>query len=295
MNKHTRRTTAKKTLLPFDEWVEKRYPENTKSRQLLRVIGALDLVYLLYRAGLIEHKEEVPKHEIAPIRRAIRKTASVKTPEEQAEEVKSKRTRKPARRTGTRKKKAELALEFEHVESTSLPEVRAGSDAEPEPVPEPEPLMLGDETPAKTPVDNGTTWLGDEQLEDTDPRKSAVPLGIGGITVGFDYRDIDDERETLLVVDDISYRISLVSPLMNLGRMLQIMRVSYGELYVLGRAALGALSGEGYISADEAERIVRALKNADSETADLDISYFTKDAKTRSRASGVVRVRFEAI
>ena len=295
MNKHTRRTPAKKNLLPFNEWVEKNYPENTKSRQLLRVIGALDLVYLLYRAGLIEHKEEVPKHEIAPIRRAIRKTASVKSTEEQAEEVKPKRTRKPARRTGTRKKKAELALEFEHVESAPLPDTRSGDDVDPEPVPEPEPLMLGEETPAKAPADTGSAWLGDEQLEDADPRKSAVPLGIGGITVGFDYRDIDDEREALLVVDDIPYRISLASPPMNLGRMLQIMRVSYGELYVLGRAALGAISGEGYISADEAERIVRALKHVGTEKTDLDISYFAKDAKTRSRTSAILRVRFEPV
>lgn len=293
MNKHTRRTPAKQDLLPFEEWMRKRYPGKTPGRQLLRMIGAYDLLYLLYRAGLIEHAQE-PEHEIAPIRRAIRKTAAVKTPEEQAEAVKPKRTRKPARRAGARKK-TDLTLEFE----TSAPEpmpaaaVTEEKPAEPEPAPEPEPLELNEEAPA--PSSRGTLWLGDESLEDTDPRKADIPLSVNGIAVGFDVRTVEDERETLLTVNGTAYAVRLVTPPMNLSAMLQIARVSYGELYVLGRAALGAVSGEGYVPAAEAERIVWALNAAPGKTLDLDVAYFTKDAKTRNRSSSVMRVRFEPV
>lgn len=292
MNKHTRRTPAKQDLLPFEEWMRKRYPGKTPGKQLLRMIGAFDLMYLLYRAGLIEHAEE-PEHEIAPIRRAIRKTAAVKTPEQEAEAVKPKRARKPARRAGSRKK--DLTIEFETAAPEPLPEAASVEEKTPEPVaaPEPEPLELNEEAPA--PSAGGTLWLGDESLEDQDPRKTREPLGVNGIAVGFDTRTVDDERETLLVVNGTSYAVHLVTPPMNLSAMLQIARVTYGELYVLGRAALGAVSGEGYVPAAEAERIVWALSAAPGKTLDLDVAYFTRDAKTRNRASSVMRVRFEPV
>lgn len=290
MPKHTRRSPAHNNLLPFDEWVQKRYPD----KKLLRMIGALDLIYLLYRAGIIEKKED-PAHEIAPIRRAIRKTASVPKPEDE-QPVPKRGRRKTARRAGSKKKAAELTLEFDEAEPQPLPEPEAKARKDkPEPAPEPEPLMLNEETPEKSTKAKGAVWFGDEELEDADLRKTDLALAVGGIAVGFDVRTIDDEPETLLTVNNVPYRVSLVSPSMNLGGMLRTARVTYGELYVLGRAALGALSGEGYVSADEAERVIRALHEAGSTVTDLDIAYFTKDAKTKNRDTASIRVRFEPL
>lgn len=294
MNKHPRPTPAKNRFLPFEEWMRQRYPEATPGRQLLRMIGAFDLLYLLYRAGLLAHMEQ-PAHEIEPIRRATRKTAAVKKPADEATPAKAKRTKKATRRAGARTKTANLVLEFPPEAAEPLPEPSPAAE-ENTPDPEPEPLVLHDDTTAGPAASDATrVWLDDDRLEDADPRKTNLALGIGGIAVSFETREIDDEPETLLVVHDIPYRVSLVSPSMNLSAMLQIARVTYGELYVLGRAALGALSGEGYVSAVEAERIVRALHAAGTKPVDLDVVYATKDAKTRQRDMFTLRVRFEPI
>jgi hypothetical protein len=185
-----------------------------------------------------------------------------------------------------------LAMEFDAKEEEAVMSTQeTKTDAEPEP------LELDNEKPEEAPAPVATgelAWLGDERLEEDDLRKTDINMGIDGITVSFETEDVDDEAETRLTVDGVSYRMTLSNPPLNLSRMVQTARVSYGELYVLGRMALGAISGSGYIPSDEAARIVRLLKE-EGKTTDIEVTYFTKDKSSRNRSSGTLSVRFERV
>lgn len=311
-------------ILSFEEWMERMYPHPTSMRSFLHACGVLDLMYLMYRMGILKAKKEPITHESAPIRRAMQATVKVETqprtvaaPVTQPMENVVAKKKKAAPKTTKPKKEKKVAkpkkpkaeapvTEVKAEEKTSEPEIMIEFEkdlpqpthtSEPERVAEPiepEPLVF-EEAPAEKKMNEGELlWLDDPQWEDEDLRKTKLPLGIDGIRVSFESQDIDDERETLLCVNDHSYRLTLPSPAMNLSRMLQIARVSYGELYVLGRAALGALSGEGYIPADELSRIVHALNDA-QKTTDIDVTYYSKDKTSRTRKAASISITFERI
>lgn len=317
-------------ILSFEEWMERMYPHPTSLRSILRACGALDAMYLMYRLGILKIKNSPIAHESAPIRRAMQATVNVEpqprtvaAPVTQPMENVIAKKKKAAPKVAKPKveKKTTKAKSAKKKKSTPVVDVKIGAKAddviaEPEitiefekdlpvhtPAPEPEvvdepiepePLVFEEAHIEKKAPDGALLWLDSAELEDEDLRKTKLPLGLDGIRVSFESRDIDDETETLLCVNDSSYRMMLTSPSMNLSRMLQIARVSYGELYVLGRAALGAISGEGYIPADEVARIVRAL-NESSKTIDLDVRYYSKDATSRSRTPSTIRIHAEHI
>ncbi len=226
-------------------------------------------------------------------------------PAETAIEIKKPRVKKPAK---PRVKKPtepeateELTIEFEH-----KPEPVQQRMIEPAPaiLIEPEPLELINETvttdspsPGGRAAEmergpGGEAWLDDERLEDADLRKTELKLAIDGITVAFEMA-YGDEDETLMVVNDVSWRAMLTSPALNLSKMVQILRVSYGELYILGRMALGAMSGDGYITASSAAEVVRALAAATGKTLELDVSYYDKDNTSKKRIAQTIHIRFE--
>ncbi len=309
--KHTKSTSAQP--LPFPDWVEQTYPQKTAAVKFLRAIGALDLAYLLYvmktekkQKTQVSEKKEAPAIVPAmPLKveeitleyateiqeKKIKKTAVKKEKKEPAKKpaTKTSKPKKIVKPTG--KKDDELTIEFEH-----KPEpVKAHTQIQKEPeLIEPEPLVLHDEPiveEAKQP--SNQTWIDDESLEDVDLRKSGQVLKTNGITVSFDVIDVDDEEETRLMVNGTAWRIMLPSPALNLSRMAQIVRVSYGELYVLGRMALGAMSGECYITAEEAARIVGELAAVTTDSTELDVTCFDKNKTSKSRKSSIVRIRFD--
>jgi len=293
-------------ILPFQEWVEKKYPEKTPSRTLLRMIGALDLAYLVYR---LQAKPETSVSAAEPVP-APKKSEPVKPiKEKKVEPVQKKIVKKkeaPAKKAPKAQKVSrapaqEITLEFHarHEEPEPEPIIEKKQEVQ-LPAPEPEPLELEQTAPeiraeTKPEPAGDLVWFDDERLEEQDLRRTKISMGIDGIPVSFRTRDIDDERETLLRVNGVSYIATLSSPSLNLSQMLQIARVDYGELYVLGRMALGAISGEGYITAEEAARIVRALNTAGRNPIDMEIEYYTKDKTARSRTSEAMRIRFEPI
>jgi hypothetical protein len=314
-------TPRRQRILPFDEWVEQHYPEKNKARAFLKMIGALDLAYLMYRMqsgkkqakAVTAHAPKKPaivpamplvvEEHVAPEEPVMELDTAI--PEEVKEEKPAPKTHKPKKaakshapkKTHAKKAPAEepapaLAMEFDPKEEEAVMSTQeTKTDAEPEP------LELDNEKPEETPapVASGElAWLGDERLEEDDLRKTDIGMGINGITVSFETEDVDDEAETRLTVDGVSYRMTLSNPPLNLSRMVQTARVSYGELYVLGRMALGAISGSGYIAADEAARIVHLLKE-EGKTTDIEVTYFTKDKSSRNRSSGTLSVRFERV
>jgi hypothetical protein len=270
--------------LPFPAWMEKKYPHKTAARSFLKMIGALDIAYLMYRMGTKTETTEKPQtsHMIPAM---PLKVEEYKKP--QTKKAVKPRAKKPA----APKKEPELTVEFEHKpEPLKTPR-------EPLPTIEPEPLELEAEAIMETPAakKKNTVWLDDQSLEDIDLRKSRHELTHGSVTLSFDVQDIDDEEETQIIVNNTAWRIMLPSPSMNLSRMAQIVRISYGEIYVLGRAALGAMSGEGYVSSDEVIRIAEALAATDKKTLVLDVQYYDKDATSKKRTPHTIGIRFERV
>ncbi len=313
--------------LPFPEWVEQTYPEKTAKREFLRMIGALDLAYLMYRTKTIQKMQKTQRIQ------KIDTTVTVPSMPLKVEEHKKQPT-KPKKSTIVKEeKKDEVTIEFEH-KTQPHPSVGADTKAKKKPTTkkapkkvkelkisfhketeptvirtpkaapapvvqeEPEPLVLHEEPLVESkPVakKKGNTWLDDPSLEEVDLRKLKQPLSIGGITVSFRVRNNQGDDETVIEVNNVAWRASLTSPSLDLSAMAQIVRVSYGELYVLGRMALGAMSGEGYVNAQEAERIVKLLADATGSTVTCDISYFDKDAISKTRVSNIMHVRFERV
>jgi hypothetical protein len=289
MIKRTRTLKANREMLPFPEWVNKMFPEKNLKRKLLRAIGALDLAYLIYRLNPPKSKPVTTEHSIAPIRQAAQKTAGsdadtfVRTP------PKRKRV---AKKILEKTDAPEVKLEFKKTKPEPLPALDELTTEiqKPEPVREPEPLIFEEAEPEK-PVITEPVWFDDPRLDEQDIKKTDLPLGIDGITISFDAHTVDDEHETVITVDGTSYRAMLISPEMNLSAMLQVARVTSGELYVLGRAALGAISGEGHISSEETSRIVHMLKDAGN-TIDIDIEYSAKPKHIRNRTVASMKIRF---
>jgi hypothetical protein len=296
--------------LPFPDWVDQTYPQKTAAIKFLRVIGALDVAYLMYvmKAEKLQKKEAEQKKKTPKIIPAMplkveeitieQKTDSEKKPAKPkaAKKEKSVTAEKPAKKAAKPKhvakpkteKTDELTIEFEH-----KPEPIAAKkpvEKEPEPI-EPEPLILHEEPAAATPKRDA--WIDDESLEDIDLRKSGQVLKTGSTAVSFDVIDVDDEQETRLMVNEIAWRAMLPSPALNLSRMAQIIRVSYGELYTLGRMALGAMSGECYITADEATRIVSILAACTDKTTEVEVACFDRNKTSKNRKTSRVRIRFE--
>jgi hypothetical protein len=284
--------------LPFPEWVEKKYPRKNVKRSFLKIIGALDLAYLMYRMGT---KNEPPKKDEAP---RIIPPMPLKVEDHRRPTVKKeiKPRKKGTAKTSKPKQQGfvpaapELTVEFEHKPESVKPRTIEPAPATPI---EPEPLELETEQisehPAAAVPGRGSKWLDDESLEETDLRKLKTPLKSGNVSVTFETQDRDGEEETVITVNDVSWRVMLPSPALNLSKMLQIVRISYGELYVLGRMALGAMSGEGYVSSDEAARIIALLAAADSKTLELDVQYHDKDKTSKKRGTFTVTIRFEKI
>lgn len=267
-------------VLPFEEWLKQEYPENTTSKKFLHIIGALDIGYIMYR---FQSKNKITNK---PGQTALKERAVI-SPKIIQNDLLPKEEPSPA---------AELILDFTPTAETPvvIPPVIAQTTT----VKTPEPLVVQEviveeATPAKV-QPTGPVWFSDESLEDEDLRKTTIQLGIDRITVAFDVRDTQDERETLLMVNAVPYRVMLSKPLLNLSKTLQIARTSYGELYILGRMALGALSGEGYITAEEAARIVHTLAQ-EQKTTEVDVMYFTKNKTSRTRTEAHMNIRFERV
>lgn len=193
--------------------------------------------------------------------------------------------------------KQELTIEFKKPRKEPIviehkePEVIA-------PLPEPEPLALEIEPEVKVSprvLKPSIMWIDDPLLEDADIRRTDAVIGIDGTPITFEKRDLEEDTETLLGIGNVLWRLTMTAPTLNLSRMVQVMRVSYGELYVLGRMALGALSAEGYVTADEAARIVRMLKDASENVLDIDVTYFTRNKTVRTRKVSTVHIHFERI
>lgn len=292
----TQTSQAKKTILPFPAWVEKKYPKKTPARSFLQMIGALDVAYLMYRMN----KQPETSSAVQPVMKIPVMPLKVEDYKRPAPKKQTKpRTKKP-----TKPKKVEqdegLTMEFEYkAEPLPSPGRQAGGrrGVGGEAI-EPEPLVLQEEPIVKKPAKvsrSKTAWLDDERLEDIDLRKTDLKLETNGIAVAFETSHSDDEEETVIVVNDVSWRALLTSPALNLSKMLQVAKVSYGELYVLGRMALGAMSGEGYIDADEAARIVSELSAAKNKTVELDVQYHDKDKTSKKRSTNTMVIRFERV
>lgn len=277
--------------LPFPAWMEKHYPRKTAGRSILKMIGVLDAAYLLYRLQN-NRKSEAMSVKSAPV---IVEKPIKQEPKPRVKPVKTpvKKVTKPTvKKVIEPKQEPELTIEFEH-----KPEPVAERMVEPAPaIPiEPEP-MVWDEPETEKPVKKSSAkaiWLDDERLEEVDLRKTDLALGIDGITVAFETAYDGDEDETLIVVNGTSWRAMLTSPALNLSKMAQILRVSYGELYVLGRMALGAMSGDGYITAADAANVIRSLAAADNKTVELDVRYYDKDNTSKKRTAQMIHIRFE--
>lgn len=279
--------------LPFPAWMEKHYPRKTAGRSILKMIGALDAAYLIYRLQN-NGKSETVSEKPTPV--IVEKPIEQKTkPDMKPAKVPAKKVTKPkVKKIVERKEEPELHIEFEH-----KPEPVAERMVEPVPaIPiEPEP-MVWDEPETEKPVKKSSTkaiWLDDERLEEVDLRKTDLALGIDGITIAFETAYDGDEDETLIVVNGTSWRAMLTSPALNLSKMVQILRVSYGELYVLGRMALGAMSGDGYITATDASEVIRSLAAAGNKTIELDVRYHDKDSTSKKRMSQMIHIRFERV
>lgn len=270
MPSRIRRTKAPATL-SFSDWLEREHPEKTPMRTVLRMIGVLDIAYLFHRFGPGKAAPE-PRRENPILRRAVEKTAGPIAP------------LRPARRARAAKPEARITHKERPV---APPETKR---AEPVKEIEPEPIVIEE---APMPEDTGPVRL-DDRTSDVDILKSRRPLLIAGSTVTFEKREIDGEEETLLSIDDRIWRLTLTSPSMNLSAMTQVVRTVSGELHLLGRMALGALSGEAYVSAEEARRITEMLKTATG-TCDIDVTYASKDASTRNRTYASTRIRFVKI
>lgn len=292
MDKHTSPNGAH--ILPFDEWLEQRFPGKSAKRTMLKMIGALDLAYLLYRMNAKPEPEVKPAPaQKKPVAKKPRIVPAMPEPEQHGH---AKHANKASTRRAPVKKEnkpAELTIEF-HQPAVAMP-VLKDDPVKAESAPEPEPLVLKEtiEAPAPRMLKPSMTWLDDERLEEEDPRRTDIRLGVDGIAVGFDTRDVDDERETLLTVDGVPFVLTTTSPALNLSAMVQIMRVNYGELYVLGRMALGAISADGYVTAEEAKRIILLLKESTAHAVDIDVEYFAKDKKSRNRTAEKIQIRFE--
>ncbi len=296
--------------LPFTEWVEQTYPQKSAGIKFLRAIGALDLAYLMYvmKTEKAQKKQKPEKKPVTPHiipvmplkveDVVLEQPKTVQKPKVAPKPVKEKVHATPVKTAKPKTKKvkktpdeAELTIEFEH-KPEPLPEPKKIEKAS-EPI-EPEPLILDDEPmieEVKKPGKN--VWIDDESLEDIDLRKSGQTLTTGDVTASFDVVDIDDEQETQLIVNGTAWRAMLPSPALNLSRMAQIVRASYGELYVLGRMALGAMSGECTIAADEAARIVTELAACTTSTCEIDITCFDRNKTSKNRKSSIVRIRFD--
>lgn len=285
--------------LPFPDWLKKHYPKKSTARSVLKMIGALDLMYVLYRmqSGKADEVNDTPR---TPVTKAVKRTVAKPKPAPVKETTASKKVvKKPAKPKAVKKPtttketpiEPELTIEFEH-KPEPMPEPAPVQETQ-EPI-EPEPLVL-DEEPAisKETKTSKNVWMNDSSLEDVDLRKSGQTVETNGTSVSFDIVDVDDEEETRIVVNGTAWRAMLPSPALNLSRMAQIIRVSYGELYVLGRMALGAMSGEAYITADEAARVSALLANEAGASCEVDITCFDRDSTSKNRKSTVIRIRFE--
>lgn len=282
-------------ILPFPAWMEKHYPRKTAGRSLLKMIGILDAAYLIYRLqnnGKSEAVSEKPTPVIVEQPIEQKPKPAVKPVKDSAKKV----TKPKAKKIAEVKVEPELTIEFEH-----KPEPVAERMIEPAPaIPiEPEPMVWDEpevEKPVKAPLRGRiekTVWLNDERLEEVDLRKTDLNLGTDGITVAFETAYDGDDKETLIVVNGISWRAMLTSPALNLSKMVQILRVSYGELYILGRMALGAMSGDGYVTSADAADVIQSLAATGNKTAELDVRYYDKDNTSKKRTAQMIHIRFE--
>lgn len=275
-------------ILPFPEWVEKKYPKKTPAQKMLKLIGALDLAYLFYRFTTKNKKpKETPPMDSKPVKppvvHTVKKATRPRTRPSKKTIVSPNPIPNPQELTIEFKKPRKQPIVIEHTQPV-------------QPTPEPEPLTLEIEPEVKTSprvLKPSMTWLDDPLLEDEDIRRTDMVIGVDGTPVTFEKRDIEEDTETLLGIGGTTWRLTMTSPALNLSRMVQTMRVSYGELYVLGRMALGALSGEGYIPADEAARVVRMLKDSQENILDADVVYYARNKTVRTRKASTIRVRFE--
>ncbi len=300
MNPHPHQEPAKR-ILPFHEWMELAYPRASAMRTFLKAIGVMDVHYLLYRLGYTTVKEKAT-HTSDPVRRAIQKTATVKAPVAEPTKTVTKQVKKPAK---PKKAKAilppkELTMEFTE---KHLPKEELKPEPAPVEVIEPEPLVLNDEpvaepTPEPEPKkhDASTTyWLDDAALENEDLLKTKKKLSIDGITIALKFADNNGEQEAVVFVGHKTFRAQDPGTQMNLSAVLQKARVDSGELYVFGSTAFGAITGKGYVTATELQRVIHLLNDSESKTVDVHIEYFDADSSSRTRKQNTLDIRFERV
>lgn len=293
--KQTERTKPK-VVLPFAEWMERAHPKPSHMRTFLKFIGVLDVQYLLYRMGYFQLEEKVT-HTSDPVRRAIQKTAAAKAPVTKPTENVVKKVAKPKKPRQPKKTKEvtskELSMEFSEKKMPKGPPI-ADEPTQTEPV-EPEPLVLNDEPEPKKPETSGSLWFGDAALEDEDLLKTDKTLTVDGIEVGFESADNNGDDEILLRIGMKRFRLIHATMKMNLSNALQKARVDNGELYVYGSTAFGAITGKGYIAAEELSRIAHTLESSDDNIVPGTIDYHSAESTARNRTKHTLDVLFERV
>lgn len=248
------------SILPFPAWVEKTYPKKTPVRSFLQMIGALDIAYMMYRMKIQKQPSpaaERKKHIIPPMPLNVEDHKKI---EDNAE--------------------PELTVEFEHKPEPIIAHTTKKIDEE---AIEPEPLQLQSDA-----ADLNI-------LEDIDLLKTKQALTMQGISFALESIYGNDEEETTLLINNVSWRAFLPSPELNLSKMLQVARMSDGELYVLGRMALGAMSGEGYVTADNLLSVLRSLAETKEKICTIEVPYFDKGVGSKKRTTHTIRIRFQRV
>jgi len=263
------------------------------------MIGALDLAYLVYR---MKPQRQAPVLSSVEGFSPAESTSAIPPVPLKVEEVKKipkmpKSPKKP-------RKKSDLKIEFEHRPEPTPKHVSEQQAFVPAASIEPEPLIFDEKAipplregkqTARRGAGGEAKWLNDPTLENEDLRKSGAELKKGDITLSFVVQEKNEEEETQVMINGTSWRIMLPSPALNMSAMTQVVRVSYGELYVLGRMAHGTVSGEAYIAAAEVERVARLIAGTSDASVVCDIAYFDKDATSKKRMQHTTSIRFERV
>lgn len=174
------------------------------------------------------------------------------------------------------------------IEDNAEPELNIEFEIEPEP-------LIAHTSPSLNPSPEGRGTSRTPPLEDIDLLKTKQALILEGISLALEPIYGSDEEETALVINNISWRAFLPSPELNLSKMLQVARMSDGELYVLGRMALGAMSGEGYVTADDLLSILRSLAETKEKTCTVEVPYYDKWAGSKKRTAHTIHIRFQRV
>lgn len=276
--KHKPTIKEQSSILPFPAWVEKTYPKKTPIRSFLQMIGALDMAYMMYRMGT-----KMTKSPRSPtIKKTVTQPHIPSIPLVVEDHKKIEEDTEP-----------ELNIEF-HQQPEAV-HTHASKPVEEKEI-EPEPLELhADTISANTQKEQEDIWLDSPSLEDIDIRKTQHVLSTRGITFALEQIYGSDEEETAIVIQGTSWRAFLASPVVNLSKMLQIARVSHGELYILGRMALGAMSGEGYITSEELTNVMHTLAQTTGNTCEIEVQYYDKEKTAKKRTAHTIHIRFQRV